>query len=233
MHAWMVACSLIVASLPAALAFASGKEVVPIACRVVLADRRAVSWVGAGEGRTAQMASENALHNTCDGLAANERTLCRQQAPMGKWAATMRKSGDPAHQGRASYHHYVSVEIFKPRSRIRAVGRTAAFLTTGPIEESEDYGLACRRAVQQACRLLGAGAAPGFDGPAGAGSSRPCVGVDWRLVERALGRPADAEGASFEPDPTSRAPGNKVPLLPERERPSAARARRLNVLGGN
>ena len=52
-------------------------------------------------------------------------------SPEGKWVDTTRKGGDPARPGRASYYHYVDVEIFRPRSRIRAVGSTA-----GPLAAS-------------------------------------------------------------------------------------------------
>ena len=233
MRARTVASSLLFALLPSAFAFASRKEVAPVACWVVLADRQALSWLGGGEGRTWRIASQKAIHNTCDGLPANERTLCRKQAPMGKWEATVRKSGDPAHPRRASYRHYVSVEILKPRSQIRAVGHTVAFLTARPIEGGEDYARACRRAIHQACRLLGTDVAPDFPRPDGDASSTPCAGADWRLAERTLGRPTDAEGASFNPDAMSKARVANVPLLPKRGRPSAPRALGRSARGGN
>lgn len=190
-------------SLVSRSALARGNEVAPVTCVVVLGDSQSLSWVGEGEGRTSYAALEKAIRNTCDGLPGDERALCRQQAPVGKWVERVRKGGDPAHPGRATYHHHVRVEIFRPRSRIRGVGRTAGLLTPGPpLEETEDFARACQRAIHQACRLLGAETTPGLVGSADAGASRPCVGADWFLAERTTGRPDDAEGAVFNPDPT-------------------------------
>ena len=215
MRAWTIAWSLILASLSSAVAFASGKEVAPFTCMVVVVDRQALSWKGGGQGRSELAASEEALHNTCDVLPGNERTLCRQQAPMGRWEHTSRRSGDPARPGRALSYHFVSVEIFKPRSRIRAVGRAVGFLTaTPPLEETEPYARACQRALQQACRLLGAEVTPNFVGHAGDVASRPCVGVDWFLAERTPGGPADPEGGAFNPGAMSKVTVPHTPTLP-------------------
>src|SRR3954463_13836902 len=146
-------------------AFADGRELVPFTCMVDLVDRQTLSWVGGGQGRTSRAASAEALRSTCDDLPHEERTVCRQQAPLGKWVETISKGSDPARPGRTAYYHHVRVEIFKPRSLIHAVGRTVGFLTASPpLEKTEDYARACHRAIDQACRLLGAEVTAGFHG---------------------------------------------------------------------
>ena len=227
MPAWTIGLSLILAALPPARAFTSGKEVAPFTCLIVLVDRQALSWIGSGQSRSFKEAYEKALQNACDELPENERTLCRQQAPMGKWGNTINRRGDPARPGRARTSFHVTVEVFKPRSRIRAVGRAMGFLTGSPtLEEHEAYARACQRALQQACRLLGAEVTPGFVGPARGVASRPCVGLDWFLAERTVGGPADPEGAAFNPDARSKAP------VPNMSRP-VQRGRPRSVRGGN
>jgi hypothetical protein len=224
MRPWTVAWMSLVASLlPSQFGFPGGKEVAPFTCRVVLVDRQASSWIGGGQGRTSRAASEEAIRNTCDNLPGKERTVCRQQAPMGKWHPTIRKGGDPARPGRVSDYHHVSVEIFKPRSRIHAVGRAVGFLTGRPLEETEGFVRACERAIDQACRLLGAKPERGFRGPPGEVASRPCIGVDWYLADRATGTSANAEGAAFHPDAMSQA---AAPMLPDQALQSGGRVGR-------
>ena len=213
---WSVGWILIFVSLLPAFALAGGNEVAPLTCVVVLVDRQAPSWVGGGQGRTSHAAREEAIRNTCDSLPGKERTLCRQQAPMGKWVDTTRKGGDPARPGRATYYHHVDIEIFRPRSRIRAVGNTAGPLAAGPpLEATEGFARACQRAIDEGCRLLGAEATPGFASLAGQVTSKPCVGVDWFLGERTPGTPGDTEGAAFTSEATPKAP---VPSVPTRTR---------------
>jgi len=98
------------------------------------------------------------------------------------------------------------------------VGRAAGFLTASPpLEEAEDHARACHRAIDQACRLLGAEVTAGFRGSAGEVASRPCVGMDWLLAEQTPGKSTDPEGAAFNPDamsqvaiPSSQALPNKA-----------------------
>lgn len=233
MRASTVAWILSFTSLPSAFAVASGKEVAPFTCVVVVVDRQALSWIGGGRSRSFKAAYEKALHNACDELPKNERILCRQKAPMGKLGNTIDRGGEPARPGRARTYYNVTVEIFKPRSRIRAVGRALGFLIySPPLKESEGFSQACRRAINQACQLLGAKVTPDFDGPAGEIASRPCVGVDWFLAERKPGRPDEPEGAAF-PHAISNAPMPDMSLPGQRDRPSAQCVRGGSVRGGN
>jgi hypothetical protein len=95
------------------------------------------------------------------------------------------------------------------------VGRAVGFLSASPpLGEPDDYARACHRAIDQACRLLGAKVTPGFGGPAGEVASRPCLGIDWFLAERTRGKSTDPEGAAFNPDAMSQAPAPGLPKLP-------------------
>lgn len=232
MRAWTIGLCLIFAASPSALVFAGGKEVAPFTCLIVLVAPQAPSWIGSNKSLSFKAAYDKALQNACDDLPKNERTLCRQQAPLGKWGNTKDRRGDPARPGRAQTYNHVTVEVFKPRSRIRAVGRAMGFLTASPSleeheehEEHEAYVRACQRALQQACRLLGADVTPGFTGPAGE-ASRPCVGLHWFLAERTVGGRADPEGAAFNPDAMSKA------LVPSISRPDQ-HGRPRGIRGGN